>query len=176
MKKRINILVVLAGMLIPSLSTLGQTLNYKMESLYVYNFTKYIDWPNNDKSTEFVIGVYGNTPLIDELNKSIAGKHVGYRTISIKEFKTIDEAMKCQILFIPSSESSNIKKLTDELKGKPILVVCEKEGLCRKGAGISIYLDDDDDYKTKFEMNKTTIEGNGLVVSQMLLRLASQNN
>jgi hypothetical protein len=176
MRRRINILVVLAGMLIPSLSTLGQTLNYKMESLYVYNFTKYIDWPANDNSTEFVIGVYGNSPLTEELNRSVAGKHVGFRTISVKVFKTLDEAMKCQILFIPTSESGNLKKMTDELKGKPILVVCEKEGLCRKGAGISIFLDDDDDYKTKFEMNKNSIENNGLVVSKMLLRLATQSN
>lgn len=173
MRKRVNI-VVLVAMFFTSLSIHAQTLNYKMASMYVYNFTKYIDWPATDRSTDFVIGVYGSTPLTAELNKSVAGKHVGYRIITVQVFKTMNEVVGCQILFVPLSESGNIKKISDLIKGKPILLVCEKEGLCKKGAGISIYLDEDDDYKTKFEMNKSSIELNGLTISQTLLHLAAQ--
>lgn len=154
----------------------AQSLNYSMASLYIYNFTKYIDWPNKYTSDEFVIGVYGSSPLTSEMNKLIAGKHVGSKLIVVKVFKSIEEAQGCQILFVPVDETTNLKKISEAFKGKPVLVVCEKEGLSKKGASISIFLDEDDDYKTKFEMNKAYIEIGGLIISQNLIHLAAKVN
>jgi hypothetical protein len=163
-------------MMFVSLWGRAQTLDYKLASFYVYNFTKYIDWPGDFKSGDFVIGVYGASPLTDELNKFVAGKHVGARSIVVKMFKSVEEAQGCQILFVPLSASADIKKISEAFKGKPVLLICEKEGLSKKGASISIFLDEDDDYKTKFEMNKEYIELGGLIISQTLMHLAAQVN
>jgi hypothetical protein len=175
MKKGILIFIFALGLMIP-LNSLSQTLNNKLAAIYVYNFTQYIEWPKNDKATEFVIGVYGNTPLTDELKKAVMGKHVDQKPIVVKVLKSLDEAGDCSILFIAPSEYSNLKKISDQFKGKHILLICDKEGLSKKGASISVYLDEDDDYKTKFELNKAYIEYNGLLISKSLLNMAAKVN
>jgi len=168
------IMVATALLMITRVTAFAQKLNYELVSMYVYNFTKFIEWPPDKTNSDFVVGVYGSSPLTAMLNKYISAKHVGMRTIVIKQVSTPAELNGCSIVFLPASESGKLKQLNDQLKGKPILIVGEKYGLSKKGAGISIFLDEDDDNKTKFEISKTLINASGLVISTNLLRLASQ--
>ena len=180
MSKRIltyRILFALAvAVLLPNIKVSAQRLNYEIVSMYVYNFTKYIVWPNDKTTDDFVVAVYGESPLTSLLNKYITSKHVGQRPIVVKVIKSLDEANGCSILFVPSDQSSKIKQISDQLKGKPVLIISEKYGLSKKGASISIFLDEDDDDKTKFDICKTIIVSNGLIISSNLLKLASQVN
>lgn len=168
------IMVATALLLFSRVTAFGQKLNYELVSMYVYNFTKYIEWPKDKNNSDFIVGVYGETPAMAMLMKYVSAKHVGQRTIVVKQVSTSAELSSCSIIFLPASETGKLKQLSDELKGKPILIVAEKYGLSKKGASISIYLDEDDENKTKFEMNKTTINVNGLVISTTLLRLAAK--
>jgi len=170
------LLALAAVMLIPRVNVNAQRLNYEIVSMYVYNFTKYIVWPNDKGSNDFVVAVYGESPLTSLLNKYISTKHVGQRPIVVKVIKSLDEANNCSILFIPSDQSSKIKQISEQFKGKPVLIISEKYGMSKKGASISIFLDEDDDDKTKFEICKTLIVNNGLIISSNLLKLASQVN
>lgn len=173
MRTRAKIIFLAGALLILSLGGYAQTLNYKMGAMFVYNFTKYIQWPPGSNANEFVIGVYGSSPFTSELNNLVSGKRVGQRTISVITVKSTDEALSCQILIIPASQAGNLKKIVEALKGKPVLIVCESEGSSKKGASISLFLDEDDDGKTKFEINKSAILGDGLILSQSLLGLAA---
>jgi hypothetical protein len=166
--------VLTALLLVNSARVAAQKLNYELVSLYVYNFTKYIEWPADKTNSDFVVGVYGSSPVTAMLNKYVSAKHVGTRIITIKQISTPAELSSCSIVFIPADESSKIKQFSDQLKGKPILIVTEKYGQSKKGAGISIYLDEDDEDKTKFEISKATILANGLIISQNLLKLATK--
>jgi YfiR/HmsC-like len=174
--KRTYHVVLLAGALSLFAGThvMAQKLNYELVSMYVYNFTKYIEWPHDRSSGDFIVGVYGNSPVTAMLTKYVSGKHVGQRTITVKKISSVDEMNACSIVFVPQEASAKLKDLSAQFKGKPILIVSEKYGQSKKGAGISIFLDEDDDEKTKFEINKTAILGDGLIISTNLLRLASQ--
>ena len=46
-----------------------QEKNYAVYANIIYRFTKYIDWPAEKKSGDFIIGVVGDTPLMEELKK-----------------------------------------------------------------------------------------------------------
>jgi hypothetical protein len=166
--------IIFGAMLLLSFNSFAQTLNYQIASMYIYNFARYISWPKNDKNTEFVIGVYGNTPITDELKRMVSGKLVGQKPIVVKIMANLDTSANCSILFIAPSQDGNLKKISELYKGKHVLLICDKEGLSKKGASISIYLDEDDDYKTKFEMNKEYIEFNGLFISKSLIQLAAK--
>ena len=41
--------------------------NAKIKAVYIYNFTKYIEWPKEYREQIFVIGVLGESALFDEL-------------------------------------------------------------------------------------------------------------
>ena len=43
--------------------------NAKIKAVFIYNFTKYIEWPKESSTGSFKIGVYENKLLYDELIK-----------------------------------------------------------------------------------------------------------
>jgi hypothetical protein len=66
----------------------SQTADYKFHSVFIYNFTKYIQWPATQQSGDFVIAVMGNSPVFDELSKITANKTVGTQKIVVKKFNS----------------------------------------------------------------------------------------
>ena len=147
----------------------AQDANYKAYTVFLYNFIKYIEWP--DQSNDFIIGVVGDSPIKKELfllaeNKKAKGKKIIVRTIS-----TPDEASACNLIYIPSQKSSMLKPINEKVKGKPVLLVTEREGLAKKGAAISFTVDDDD--VLKFEINKSVLELQNLKVTTLLVQLGT---
>jgi hypothetical protein len=146
----------------------GLAQNEKFKALFMYNFTKYIEWPVSQRQGDFIIGVLGNSPLTKEL-EFIAGKQkVGTQSIVVKTFSSIDAIENCNILYLPSNKSGQIGQIVAKLNGKPVLIITDKEGLGLQGAGIN-YISDGD--KLKYEVNKGSIEKKGLTVSNSLLAL-----
>jgi hypothetical protein len=79
----------------------AQTADYRFHSVFIYNFTKYIQWPAEHQSGDFIIGVLGSSAISAELEKMAANKTVGAQKIVVKKFKSITEAADCHILFPP---------------------------------------------------------------------------
>jgi hypothetical protein len=167
MKLRITIIFLFL-----SIYASAQNINYKLASLYVYNFTKYIDWPVKDKNDFFIIGVFGETPAFEEFKKMAnTKKEVSGKKIVVEKIATIKELDKCAIIYIPLSQSHRLKEIKESLGTHPILIITEKPGMAHKGAGINLFLDEDDENKLKFELNKKAIESAGLHVSSQLVNL-----
>jgi hypothetical protein len=163
MKKSIHILFL--SLLVTSL----QAQDYKYQSLFVYNFTKYIQWPANAQSGDFVIGVLGNSPMVGELEKVSANKMVGTQKIVVKKLSNVAEAETCQMVFIPLDSSPKFDAALEALKNKPILVITEKDGLGKRGSGINFVINDG---KMRFELNQAATQSAGLKVSSQLTSLA----
>jgi len=140
----------------------------KYKALFLYNFTKYIEWPSSQHGNDFIIGVLGNSAITNELNTYVGKQKVGARNIIIKVFKSVDEIDNCQILFIPSSKSSLIGSVVSKTSGKNTLLVTDRKGLSTSGSGISFIEEND---KLKYEINKSNIQRNGLTVNSALVKL-----
>jgi hypothetical protein len=143
--------------------------DYRFHSVFMYNFTKYIQWPSSVQTGDFIIGVLGNSPIVKELEKMAENKTVGSQKISVKKFKSVADISPCQMLFIPSADSRDFESALEKLKGKPTLILTEKNGLGQKGSGINFVLVDG---KWKFELNENATKDAGLKVSKELSRLA----
>ena len=88
--RRINLKWILSIMLVMSTLAFQDPPKLKdsdttsiIKAAYIYNFAKLIDWPSENKSGNFIIGVYGNTtvlPGVDQKNTlSKTDRHPGYR-------------------------------------------------------------------------------------------------
>jgi hypothetical protein len=140
----------------------------KFKALFMYNFTKYIEWPASVRQGDFVIGILGTSPMAKEL-EIIAGKQkVGSQNIIVKTYNSIDEIENCHILYVPSGKSASLAQIIEKLSGKSVLVVTDKEGLATQGACIN-YIKDGD--RIKYELNKKNIEKRGMVVNSSLVTL-----
>lgn len=143
--------------------------NAKIKAVFIYNFTKYIEWPQSYKEGEFTIGIVGETPLYSELIKMTETKKVANQTLEVKKFNSPSEVTKCHILYICKDKSSNISDIIKKLKNNSTLLVTEENGLMEKGAGINFIIKDN---RQKFELNKGNVEKYKLKISSNLEALA----
>lgn len=146
----------------------SQDVDYKAYTLFLYNFMKYIEWP--DATGDFVIGVVGESPIKQELSTLAETKKAKGRKIVVKMITSADDAVGCSMIYIPSRKSSMLKPIFEKTKNKPVLIVGEREGLAKKGAAISFVVDDDD--ALKFDLNKSVVESQSLKVANLLMQLA----
>src|SRR5580700_4828168 len=81
---------------------------YTVKSAYLFNFARFVDWPDNAfaKSTSpLVIGIVGDDPFGSALTEAVSGKTVGTHPLAVKRFGAYDKSLagslkKCQILFV----------------------------------------------------------------------------
>lgn len=153
-----------------SLSALkAQETDYKAYTLFIYNFVKYIEWPDTYHKGEFVIGVLGESAIYNELKTLAATKKVNGKSIIIRKYSVSDSVSGCHLVFVSSSKSSSVKSLNERTKNQPVLIVAEREGLARKGAAINFVTLEDE--ILRFEVNKKAIEGHQLKIQNELLKL-----
>lgn len=142
----------------------------KGKAIFLYNFTRYFEWPEKMKSGNFIIQVIGSNPNINqELNKMAAVKQVGNQKLEIRSNNTIDINLHPHIIYILNDASDVLKEVSSKFKGKGALIITEKNGLARAGAAINFVAVDN---KQKFEYNKTNALAAGLKTSDELKTLA----
>jgi hypothetical protein len=149
----------------------SQAQKEKYQSLFIYNFTKYIKWPDTYSPGTFVIGVIGNSTIIDDLNGMAASKKQTSNgaTIEIKKYNSVDEIGACHILFVSENAVDKLGQIETKTSGKPVLLVTDTPGMGTKGAVINFI---EKDGKIKFELNESQAEKRSLVVSSSLTSLA----
>ncbi|MBR5642849.1 MAG: YfiR family protein [Salinivirgaceae bacterium] len=79
--------LIILGLIALSITAKAQ--DEKFKALFMYNFTKYIEWPQNKQSGDFVIGVIGNPAIVGELNAIAQRKTVGSQAIKISMLKNL---------------------------------------------------------------------------------------
>jgi hypothetical protein len=142
---------------------------HEVYSAMVFNFTKYVQWPDHSATGEFVIGVIGSNDVYATLNSWYGGKPKGTKTYVIKKFNSSDDVTDCHVLFIDKSKSGEFDQASSKVQGKGTLIITDKNGLGAKGSGINFKTVDN---KLKFELNQKAIEASNLKVSGALSSMA----
>lgn len=144
--------------------------NYSVHANIIYHFTKYVDWPSSKKTGDFVIGVVGDTPLYDELKKSVSGKKAGDQAIVVKKLSS-SASFNCQILFVSEDAAASLRRIAGSTESNPVLIVTETKGAAQKGSCINFIIIND---KLRLEINKKNIEQRELKIASELLQLGIQ--
>ncbi|TAJ12312.1 YfiR family protein [Marinilabiliaceae bacterium JC017] len=164
MKKKILLVVLLLGYFIRP----GNAQNEKFKALFIFNFTKHIEWRGGNPSEDFVIAVYGNSEVIDALQTIAKTKAVGNKKIKVVKVTSPDDLPDCKILYLPPSKSNRLDDVLPHYQKGQTLIVTDKPGLSQKGASINLI---EVNGKQKFEISKSNIEKQGLKVTSSLLSL-----
>jgi hypothetical protein len=144
--------------------------NAKVKAVFLYNFTRYFEWPEKMKSGNFIIQIIGNnTSLNNELNKMASSKQVGNQKLEIKSSTAIDGSIQPHIIFLLNESSDLLKEISSKYKGKGALIVTEKSGLAKAGSAINFVVAEN---KQRFEYSKTNAVKAGLKTSDELKSLA----
>jgi hypothetical protein len=141
----------------------------KLKSIFVYNFTRYLAWPEKDGN--FTIVVLGKTPLLSELIDIGTKKKVGAQTIEVKQALTLQEISDCHIIYVTSSKTDLIPAIQNLARSKKFLIISESEDACSKGSCINFI---NQAGKLSFEISKSNISSYGLTLSISLLKLGTE--
>jgi hypothetical protein len=165
MKKTLSLTIV--WLLLTAMSS--QTGIPRAQAMFIYNFSRLIEWPANFKSGPFVIGVYGNSQTLNELQNYTANKTVGAQKIMIKKFTTPAEIGTCHILFIPFGKTKQLPQIAQAIGSKSTLIITEKNGATDLGAAINFVIIGD---KLKFEIKPSNASSRKINMSSKLNEMA----
>ncbi len=169
LKQALKGLLIICIAIFSAVSAFAES-NYKLQSVFIVRFAKYIEWPENYKSGDFVIGVLGDDEAESAIKTTCAGKTVGNQKITIRKFNSVAEIGNCNILYITFAKSSNFYAASSKLKSKSTLIITEKDGLAQKGSNINLVVNQG---KMNFEVNKIVNEKSGLKIPASILSLAT---
>ena len=148
---------------------------YQHKALFLYNFAKYTEWPKEAfaaDDTPFRIGILGTDPFGKDID-IIKGKTVKGRKLEVICLKSLDEAKDCQLLFIASSEVSNLAKILKAVEKTSILTIAENDE-----AKVMINLVTEKKtggtQTVAFEINLAAAQKANLKLDAQLLKLAKQ--
>ncbi len=147
----------------------AQNFNYVENSVYVYNFIKYTNWPQ--KKTTVHVGILGNSPLEEELRKLFSKKTNSHTSYDIKKINSM-ETRTVDVVIITKSEQGKVKTVAEQTAGMPLLIISEKEDMGWAGACISFFIDEDNDFKTGYQLSLRNCKARGLTVSNEILNNA----
>ena len=146
---------------------------YQVKAAYIYNFAKFIHWPDSafsDAKEPLVIGVLGTNDFNGAL-KPLAGKKVRNRVIEIKYFNTHHKVKNCQLLYISKSEEKKTQLILKELADQPILTVGETKYFVEFGGIIQFVTKRD---RLRFSINLDVAQNNDIQIEAQLLSLAAK--
>jgi len=146
----------------------AQTTNYQVYALFVVNMAKYSSWPNH-AGGEMHITVLGKTKVYDELLKQ-NGKNAN-GIIKVDQVDDVQAVGAPNIIYLADGKSSALDDLLKVLQGKPVMIITEREGLFKKGAGFSFVIMDNS--TLRFDINNSDLEKRQIKVSRSLASLAN---
>jgi hypothetical protein len=145
---------------------------YQIKAAFLFNFARFVQWPPKalaDATSPMVIGVLGENPFHDDLERTMRGKSVDEHPLVVKEFHTLAEATNCHILFISASEKTRLPQILKTIKGSGVLTVGEMDHFTENGGMINFVMEG---AKIRFQINNDAATSEGLKISSKLLALA----
>jgi hypothetical protein len=168
--------VSLALALLPSPGWSADEPERGLKVVYLYNFTRFIDWPDAAIGNAFVIAVVGDPDLAEALKVlERRGKRAEGRPIRVRVADAASNLDDVQILFVGARAVTDLPRIRSDTEGKPILLVGDSAGLARRGVAINFFLKPDivgDGQRLRFEINPSVLTGRGLDVMADLYDVA----
>jgi hypothetical protein len=151
---------------------------YQARALLVFKIAQFTEWPKESFENDgapFVMGVLGDDPVKPDF-PYIDGKTIKGRQLVVKHFSNPQDAAKCQLLYICSSEESRIPKILKALENRSVMTVAEMGGFIERDGIVNLGQDPTKPGKANlhFEINRAAAEKAKLKINSQLLSLASK--
>lgn len=149
-----------------------QVNEYYIKAAYVYNLTKFVEWPPQvykNGADPIVICVAGQSPIQEALLEAVKGERIDGRTLIVQQFPAAEQARACHVLFVSVSDRKRTRSILEDFKTQGTLTVGETEGFLDEGGAVNFKLDGN---RVHIEVNLNAVERHGLRISPKLLSLA----
>ncbi|MBN2227445.1 MAG: YfiR family protein [candidate division Zixibacteria bacterium] len=149
-----------------------QPSEFDVKAAYVYNFTKFVDWPSEvfpDDSAPVRIGVFDDIEFVRILKETVQGKTAYGRQLEVIPVNDDTQLTDLHILCFAHDIQDRQVALLDTLRDRPLLTIGECGRFTARGGMINLFMEDN---KVRFEINPEATRRAGLTISSHLLKLA----
>jgi len=140
----------------------SDNLEFKVKAAYLYNFTKFISWPEKNTAT-FNICIVGDDPFKDLLD-SLESKTALGKPIRVFRYNDIKQTPDCHIIYLDHSAPTEKALVLGRLS------VSSQPSFAESGGMIGFVLEDE---KVKLHINLKALKQNGLGISAKLIEVAT---
>jgi hypothetical protein len=143
------------------------TLEYRVKAAYLFNFTKFVEWPATafEPGGRFGICIAEANPFGPVLTSTLVGEVVAGRMLAARVVRGAVD--RCQVLFVPRAVAA--APYLRRTMGQPILTVGESAEFLQQGGMINLIVEEG---KVRFEIDQEAVMRQRLTISSRLLRLA----
>jgi hypothetical protein len=138
-----------------------------VQAAYVYNFGKFVRWPERAGHGAIVVCVAGQDPFEQTIGKLATGGQIDGRALEIRNLERPERVGACSILFVGAAELAHgyLAAAAD----KPILTVGDAPDFLARGGMIQFVLVED---HVRFSVNLDAANHCGVELSSELLKVA----
>lgn len=150
---------------------------YQIKGVCLWRLAQFVTWPTNafdSADIPLIIGVLGDNPFGGILHAAVKDETAHGRKLLVQNYRSVNEAKSCHILFVSASEAGQINRILRELSGKSILTVADFEGFARSKGGMIGLLTQRN--RVKLRVNLKAVDAAGLRLDSRLLRAAEVIN
>jgi hypothetical protein len=138
---------------------------------FIFNFTKYTDWPDNVMSSnELLVCSLSPQPLSGRLG-ALQGQQVQGRTLQLRPSARAAEWQACHVLFIAAEDSQRLDSVLKTIARHPVLSISDAPNFVEAGGIIGLNLRDG---RIRFVINQGAARQAGIKLSSQLLKLAEK--
>ncbi|MEX1669925.1 YfiR family protein [Zhongshania guokunii] len=149
-------------------------LEYRVKSAFLFNFTKFIEWPVAEiPRSEFVMCVAGNPQLHNKLIETVGTKQNNGKPIQFTIIKHPGEAQYCQMVFLGFPERERLGDWIGAMSDLAVLTVSDEQDFINLGGMIQFVIIDG---KIRFDINQSAANRSSIKMSSKLLGLARNVN
>lgn len=164
--------IIFLTALTPGITWATAAREYQIKAVFLFNFTQFVVWPPEhfaDEHAPLVIGILGSDPYGDYLDETVRGEKVGGRALVVERYRSVDDVVACQVLFISSSEARRFPEIFARLRQRPILTVTDAGGAGQAGGIIRFFTENN---HVRLQIDVAAAKTAGLTISSKLLRAA----
>ncbi len=151
-------------LLIQPMASYGQdTSEAAVKTAFLYNFFKFVDFPDSDNLTQYTLCTYQDDlgdSLLTLLDKQVAGK-----PLIVLRTQDLEQLKHCQIAYLGVSAAT----VAAQLKSFPVLTVGSAPNFAEQGGIIGFTVKDN---RLSFEVNLATATLAHVYINAKLLKLA----
>jgi hypothetical protein len=137
--------------------------------LIVKNFMRYSTWPETAPSNgPITVGVLGRASFTQVLHELLDGKSVNGRTVQIVELKPNSDPRRCQLIYVATAKTSEIRQALQSVRSAHTLTIGEDDKFLDSGGAVNLLLIDG---HMGFEVDLESLNRSGVEISSKLLRL-----
>jgi hypothetical protein len=143
-----------------------------LKAAFIYNFAKFTEWPEDilPATATFSACVLGDSQIRDALERTVKGRQLSGRGISVSQVAIQGKLRSCHLLYVSSVTPAQVAEIVAAVRGAPVLTISDGDDFMRQGGIAQMFVENG---RMRFDLNLEIAKLSRLQLSSKLLVLAA---